>query len=94
MFYGLRLYSHYFWRDELTVRDEFLVLQQQFITFRAFWLFICNKMYALYLIQSFSYYRARPLYAVGDQLCCKQCRCWGRYLFISILRSQVQRWRK
>ena len=75
MFYGLRLYSHYFWRDELTVRDEFLVLQQQFITFRAFWLFICNKMYALYLIQSFSYYRARPLYAVGDQLCCKQCRC-------------------
>ena len=94
MFYGLRLYSHYFLRDEFTARDEFLVLEQQFITFRAFLLFICYKMYALYVIQSFSYYRARPLYAVGDQLCCKQCRCCGRYRFISILRSQVQRWRK
>ena len=50
MFYGLRLYSHYFLRDELTVRDEFLVLEQQFITFRAFLLFISNKMYALYVI--------------------------------------------
>ena len=94
MFYGLRLYSHYFLRDELTVRDEFLVLEQQFITFSPFLLFTSNKTYALYIIQSFSYYQVRPLHAVRDQLCCKRCHCCGRYLVISILRSQVQRWRK